>query len=81
MRLSWLERSSHGVTPSSKNEEDSQLSLNKNALEAAKVAVYKEKRPTICFICLGNQSLPADVRTHAFYTLGDLSKHFKRKHL
>ncbi|KAF2184228.1 hypothetical protein K469DRAFT_781492 [Zopfia rhizophila CBS 207.26] len=51
------------------------------ALEAAKVSVYKEKRPTICFVCLGNKKLPITERTQPFYTSGDLSKHFKRKHL
>ncbi|KAF2679215.1 hypothetical protein K458DRAFT_394122 [Lentithecium fluviatile CBS 122367] len=59
----------------------SQLAYEEEALEAAKVSVYKELRPTICFICLGNRRLPLDVRTHTFYTSGDLSKHFKRKHL
>ncbi|KAF2184253.1 hypothetical protein K469DRAFT_781538, partial [Zopfia rhizophila CBS 207.26] len=51
------------------------------ALEAAKVSVYKEKRPTICFICLGNGKLPIGQRIQSFYTSGDLSKHFKRMHL
>ena len=44
-------------------------------LEAAKVAVYKEKRPIICFMCLGEQ------RIETFHLLTDLSKHFKRRHL
>jgi hypothetical protein len=51
------------------------------ALEAAKVSVYKDTRPRICFVCLGNEKLPTDVRTYSFHTSGDLSKHFKRKHL
>src|SRR6266480_4915970 len=57
-----------------------QLDLDKEAIEAAKVSVYKEKRPTICFVCLG-ENLPMDQRIRSFYTSGDLSKHFKRKHL
>ncbi|KAH7119589.1 C2H2 finger domain protein [Dendryphion nanum] len=51
------------------------------ALEAAKVSVYKEKRPTICFVCLGDESVPAEQRLHSFSTSTDLSKHFKRRHL
>jgi hypothetical protein len=54
---------------------------DKEALETAKVSVFKDKRPKICFLCLGNEKLPVDVRTHPFHTSGDLSKHFKRKHL
>jgi len=51
------------------------------ALEAAKVSVYKEKRPTICFMCLGNEKSPIEKRIYSFHTLGDLSKHFKQRHL
>ncbi|KAF2193597.1 C2H2 finger domain protein [Zopfia rhizophila CBS 207.26] len=51
------------------------------ALEAAKVSVYKEKRPTICWVCLGNEGLPIKDRIHSFYTPGDLTKHFNKKHL
>jgi hypothetical protein len=43
--------------------------------------VYKENRLKICFFCLGNkESLLADC-IYSFSTLGDLSKHFRRKHL
>jgi hypothetical protein len=47
----------------------------------------KEERPKICFICVGKAlSLPSDDPQidnllHEFYTSGDLTKHFKRKHL
>ena len=51
------------------------------ALEAAKVSVYKEKRPTICFMCLGNEKSPIEKRIYSFHTSGDLSKHFKQRHL
>lgn len=53
----------------------SQLEHEEEALEAAKVSVYKEKRPRICFLCLGED------RISSFGTSGDLSKHFGRKHL
>ncbi|ORX95447.1 hypothetical protein BCR34DRAFT_498454 [Clohesyomyces aquaticus] len=43
--------------------------------------MYKDTRPKICFLCLGNDKLLTQSRIYSFYTLGDLSKHFKRKHL
>jgi hypothetical protein len=58
-----------------------QSEYQSEALESAKVSVYKEMRPRICFVCLGNEKLPTDVRTYSFHTSGDLSKHFERKHL
>jgi len=59
----------------------SQLNYQEEALEAAKVSVYKEKRPKVCFLCLGNEALPLAERIRPFSTSGDLSKHFGRKHL
>ncbi|KAG9229617.1 hypothetical protein BJ875DRAFT_445798 [Amylocarpus encephaloides] len=53
----------------------------KQALSAAMLLVFKEKRPTICFVCLGEKSLPVEKRVYLFATPGDLTKHFKRKHL
>ncbi|KAH7119581.1 hypothetical protein B0J11DRAFT_63946 [Dendryphion nanum] len=44
-------------------------------------SVFKENRPTICFVCLGDESVPAEQRLHSFSTSTDLSKHFKRRHL
>ena len=74
------QRDSH-IMLVAKSAEDSQPEGDKNTLEATKVLVYKEKRPTICFVCLSNESLPIERRTYPFRTPGDLSKHFKRKHL
>jgi hypothetical protein len=51
------------------------------AFNMAMRSVYQEKRPTICFLCLGNQNLPMSKRIHSFSTPGDLSKHFRRKHI
>jgi hypothetical protein len=59
----------------------SQLEYEEEAFEAAKVSVFKEKRPRVCFLCLGNEKLPLAQRIHPFSTPGDLSKHFGRKHL
>lgn len=70
--------SSHGQATAVKREESDPL---EQALEAAMVSVYREKRPKVCFLCLGNQELPVKDRIYSFYTPGDLSKHFKRKHL
>ncbi|OCK87101.1 uncharacterized protein K441DRAFT_501355, partial [Cenococcum geophilum 1.58] len=50
-------------------------------LEAAKVSIYSERRPKIYFLCLGNKKLPIKEHIFLFYTLGNLSKYFKRKHL
>lgn len=51
------------------------------ALSAAMLSVFTEKRPLICFVCLGRKSLPIEKRVYAFASPGDLTKHFKRKHL
>ncbi|KAF1814282.1 hypothetical protein P152DRAFT_465179 [Eremomyces bilateralis CBS 781.70] len=50
-------------------------------IEAAMLSVFKEKRPTICFLCLGNVALPLTTRVYSFSIPSDLSKHFRRKHL
>lgn len=55
--------------------------VEKRALDAAMLSVYTEKRPTICFMCLGEQNLQFEKRTRSFASPGDLTKHFKRKHL
>jgi hypothetical protein len=51
------------------------------AFNVAMLSVYQEERPTICFLCLGNQNLPMSKRIQSFSTPGNLSKHFQRKHL
>jgi hypothetical protein len=58
----------------------SQLEYEKEAVEAAKVSVFKEKRPRVCFLCLGNEKLPLAQRIHSFSTPDNLSKHLGRKH-
>ncbi|OCK73812.1 C2H2 finger domain protein [Lepidopterella palustris CBS 459.81] len=69
--------------PSAVKREESREAINPpiKALEAAKVLVYRDKRPKICFLCLGNENLSIKQRIFSFCTPGDLSKHFKRKHL
>jgi uncharacterized protein DUF3435 len=63
-----------------KQEKDMQ-SPQDRALEAAMLSVFKEKRPTICFLCLGNDTAPFNDRIYSFNKPGDLSRHFRRRHL
>jgi hypothetical protein len=65
-------------------EADPQLvaaAAEKQALSAAMLAVFQEKRPTVCFMCLGEPGLPFSKRVYSFTSPGDLTKHFKQKHL
>ncbi len=51
------------------------------ALKAAMLSVFTEKRPLICFVCLGQKGLEFAKRVYIFASPGDLTKHFKQKHL
>jgi len=54
------------------------------ALKVAILSVYikdPKERPTVCFMCLGNEGAPFHVRIYSFSSPSDLSKHFKKKHL
>jgi hypothetical protein len=67
-----------------KKEKDTQPAVIDSlakALDAAMLSVFTEERPRICFLCLGNERLPLSDRVYTFGTSGDLTKHFKRKHL
>lgn len=64
--------------PTPAKEVDPQVAAaeaEKQALDAAILSVFKEKRPTVCFLYLGEKLIKS------FTKPGDLSKHFKRKHL
>jgi hypothetical protein len=52
-----------------------------DALKVAKLSVFTEERPRICFVCLGRTGLEFARRVYKFASPGDLTKHFKRKHL
>lgn len=54
------------------------VEIDEVTLKMAQEAVKKERRPTICFVCLGNEQLTLTTRTHHFYTSGDLTRHFKK---
>jgi hypothetical protein len=59
-------------------------SPEEEALKAAMLSVYikdPKERPTVCFMCLGNESASLSVRIYSFSSPSDLSKHFKKKHL
>lgn len=64
-----------------KQERDVTPSPQEVAIEAAMLSVYEETRPRICFLCLGNGALPLEARVYPFNKAGDLSRHFRRKHL
>jgi hypothetical protein len=49
----------------------------KQALSAAMLLVFTEKRLTICFVYLGEASLPFEKCVYLFASLRDLTKHFK----
>jgi hypothetical protein len=51
------------------------------SIRSSHVAVYKEKRPKICFLYLGNETSPLAQRIHPFSSPGDLSKHFLHRAL
>ncbi|KAG9232159.1 hypothetical protein BJ875DRAFT_343115, partial [Amylocarpus encephaloides] len=50
-------------------------------LSVAMLSLFIEKRPTICFVCLGEENLPFEKRVYLFTSPGDLTKHFKWKYL
>jgi hypothetical protein len=76
--------STRRASPMPSKETNPQLAAaeaEKQALSDAMLLVFTEKRTTTCFLCLGEQSLPFEKRTYKFASPGDLTKHFKRKHL
>jgi hypothetical protein len=50
-------------------------------LSKAISSIKKDKRPTICFLCLGNPALPIRERVVLYATPGSLTRHFNRKHV
>lgn len=68
----------HRVGPCANYGPRETVDTDELTLKEAKEVFKKEKRPTICFICLGNEELTVRKRTYRFSSPGDLSKHFKR---
>jgi hypothetical protein len=50
-------------------------------LSQAISSIKTNKRPTICFLCLGNPALSICERVASYATPSSLSKHFLRKHV
>jgi Protein of unknown function (DUF3435) len=76
--------STRRASPTPSKEANPQLAAaeaEQQALSDAMLLVFTEKRTTTCFLCLGEQNLPFEKRTYKFASPGDLTKHFKRKHL
>ncbi|KAL5312889.1 hypothetical protein ACEPPN_019315 [Leptodophora sp. 'Broadleaf-Isolate-01'] len=76
--------STRRASPTPSKETNPQLvaaEAEKQALSDAMLLVFIEERTTTCFLYLGEQSLPFERRTYKFASPGDLTKHFKRKHL
>jgi hypothetical protein len=68
----------HRVGPCANYGPRETVDMDERSLKEAKEVFKKEKRPTICFICLGNEALTVKKRTYRFSSPGDLSRHFKR---
>jgi len=51
------------------------------ALNQAILSIKTDKRPTKCFLCLGNPALTLRERVASYATPGSLSRHFLRKHV
>ena len=80
----WSSTQRAKASPTPSPETHPQLAAaaaEKQALSDAMLLVFTEKRTTTCFLCLGEQNLPFEKRTYKFASPGDLTKHFKRKHL
>ncbi|PQE05390.1 C2H2 finger domain-containing protein [Rutstroemia sp. NJR-2017a BBW] len=50
-------------------------------LSNAILSIKTDKRPTKCFLCLGNPALPLQERVTSYATPGSLSRHFLRRHV
>jgi hypothetical protein len=53
------------------------VNAEKQVLSTAMLLVFTEERPTICFVCLGEASMPFKKHVYSFVSLGDLTKYFK----
>ena len=61
------------------SENDTDFALHQ-AMETVRIKSENE-RPTVCFLCLGNPSLPFKERITKHATPGSLTRHFLRKHV
>lgn len=70
--------------PSSKRRkspaQDDKKFILQNAMDLVRIK-SPDVRPTICFLCVGNPSLPLEKRVTKYATPGSLTRHFLRKHV
>jgi hypothetical protein len=60
--------------------EDSFEAVLRQARESVQIK-FKEERPTICFLCIGNLNLSPEDRVKKHATPGSLTRHFLQKHM
>jgi hypothetical protein len=68
-------RGRHVKVPPAIQATDFAQSAPDTPLSWAISSIKKDKRPTICFLCLGNPALPIRKRVVLYVTLGSLSRH------
>ena len=74
-------RTMKGNIPLATRAADRAQSAPVTALSRAILSIKTDKRPTICFLCLGNPALSIRERVVSYATPGSLSRHFVRKHV
>jgi hypothetical protein len=74
-------RTVKGNVPPAIQAADRARSAPDTALSRAISSIKTDKRPTICFLCLGNPALLIRERVVSYATPGSLSRHFLRKHV
>jgi hypothetical protein len=57
------------------------VSASESLLHEAVLSIKTDKRPTKCFLCLGNPNLIIRERAVSYITPGSLSRHFLGKHV
>ncbi|KAJ6103496.1 hypothetical protein N7486_005923 [Penicillium sp. IBT 16267x] len=60
--------------------EDSVDAVLRQAMESVRIK-FREERPTICFLCIGNPNLSLEHRVRKYATPGSLTRHFLQKHV
>ena len=60
-----------------KDSEGGTPSLTPSLLDAAILSVKNDKRPRLCFLCVGRTDLPEEKRAQTFWTHGDVTKHIR----
>jgi hypothetical protein len=69
------------IVSTSANAKVQVQSASNTVLGQAIVSVKTDKRPKVCFLCLGNPRLPINQRVKEYATVGSLSRHYLRHHI